>query len=116
MRFARLFILHSFIVEDAHRTYVRYFMKLFAAQGATNHHSLVLASPLDQIESLVKDLPGPCDYSAETTTPSAGDQLDIAWRYKNLPTSGQAVGIFFIMSLIFRLLQTRRLGSLMSLT
>nr|CDS18340.1 elongator complex protein 4 [Echinococcus granulosus] len=77
----------NLMVEDVHRTYVRYFLKLFVAQGLIYRHNICFISPLDRIEAFLMDIPDVCHTNVEK--PST-DQLIIAWRYQNLPASDMA--------------------------
>ncbi|KAM7536639.1 hypothetical protein Aperf_G00000084578 [Anoplocephala perfoliata] len=81
----------TLFIEDYHRTYIRYFIRLYVAQGLLYHHNIYLVSPLDKIGSFLLGLPGLYESNAETDP--SDDQMKIAWRYQNLPGSQTSIGI-----------------------
>ncbi|VDN98599.1 unnamed protein product [Rodentolepis nana] len=88
----------TLFIEDYHRTYIRYFIRLYAAQGLLYYHNICMISPTDSIGSFLlvgfscyfdckisQGLPGVYTLSAEMD--SIEDKMTIAWRYQDLPSS-----------------------------
>ncbi|KAM3183068.1 hypothetical protein ACTXT7_011074 [Hymenolepis weldensis] len=80
----------TLFIEDYHGTYIKYFVRLYVAQGLLYHHNICLMSPTEKIDSFLLGLPGVHKPDAEPDF--LEDKMTIAWRYQNLPSSRISTG------------------------
>ncbi|XP_066932426.1 elongator complex protein 4-like [Clytia hemisphaerica] len=91
------------IEEDLHRTYSNVMHKLFLAEGIKCKHSIFVANEETSMDEFIKDIPSCIDDVQKTahveemksTNTANDDELKIAWRYKNQPTTPKVVSTQF---------------------
>ncbi|KAF4527692.1 hypothetical protein B566_EDAN017583 [Ephemera danica] len=84
----------SVIVEDPSGSYAKLLSKLFLAEGIAVGHPLFVASKTMDPGQLVREMPSPVSNTSHEKIkipqePEKDSDLKIAWRYQNIPTTGQ---------------------------
>ncbi|XP_067937728.1 elongator complex protein 4-like [Watersipora subatra] len=85
------------IDEDRYNTYTSLLLKYYIAEGITNKHKIFLASANQPPSQILQDLPQPITHepaASSNNPPSDADELSIAWRYKNQPSTQQTPATF----------------------
>lgn len=79
------------IEEDTYGNYARCILKYFCAEAIMTGHSICLAGANTDVESLLKDLPGPIvddpveEQHHDMVSEDDTENMKIAWRYRHLP-------------------------------